>query len=109
VDGRESLSVDARESLIASGEAELSEAEIIEGGPRHWYLVAVTNRLGRYEQVTVTSQRQYQRIRRRQDILLLDRFHTIDDARAAVERLRVVYGEEVTSRLDGQPPKRLEE
>ena len=40
------------------------------------------------------------------DILLLDRFHTIADAREAEERLRVVYGEEVTSRLDGQAPKR---
>jgi hypothetical protein len=99
--------VDSREALLASNaEADLSEVETIDRGPRHWYLVAVTNRLGRYEQVSVTSQRQYQRIRRRPDILLLDRFQTIDDARAAVERLRVVYGEEVTSRLDGQPSKR---
>ncbi len=52
------------------------------------------------------SQRRYQRIRHRQDVLLLDRFHTTEDARAAEERLRVVYGEEVTSRLDGQAPKR---
>ena len=109
MDGRESLSVDARESLVTTVDAEFGEIEEIDRGPRHWYLVAVTNRLGRYEQVTVTSQRQYQRIRRRQDILLLDRFHTIDDARAAVERLRVVYGDEVTSRLDGQPPKRDED
>ena len=108
MDGRESLSVDAVEGLMTAVDGEYAEVEEIDRGPRHWYLVAVTNRLGRYEQVTVTSQRQYQRIRRRQDILLLDRFHTIDDARAAVERLRVVYGEEVTSRLDGQPPKRLE-
>ena len=69
-------------------------------------MVALVNRLGRYEQVSVISQRQYQRIRHRPDILLLDRFHTIADARAAEQRLRVVYGDEVTSRLDGQPAKR---
>jgi hypothetical protein len=104
--GIEEKSVDGRESLIATADAESSVAEEELSGPRQWYLVAVVNKLGRYEQVSVISQRQYQHIRNRPDILLLDRFHTIADAREAEERLRVVYGEEVTSRLDGQAPKR---
>lgn len=98
--------MDARESLITTVDAESSVTEEELRGPRQWYLVAVVNKLGRYEQVNVISQQQYQRIRNRSDILLLDRFHTIADAREAEERLRVVYGEEVTSRLDGQAPKR---
>lgn len=98
--------MDGRESLITAADADFSDADSIGRGPRQWYLVALINKLGRYEQVSVMSQRRYQRIRHRQDVLLLDRFHTIEDARAAEERLRVVYGEEVTSRLDGQAPKR---
>ncbi len=97
--------MDGRESLIESVDGDGIEEDYI-SGPRQWYLVALINRLGRYEHVNVISQQRYHRIRHRQDVLLLDRFHTIADARAAEERLRVVYGDEVTSRLDGQAPKR---
>ena len=98
--------VDSMETLSAADSGGCS-AEVIIRGARQWYLIALVNRLGRYEQVSVLSQRQYQRLRHRPDVLLLDRFHTIEDARVAVDRLRVVYGEEVTSRLDGQPSKRV--
>ena len=99
---------DWAELEIDEAALDLGLDDLANGALRDWYLIARIDTLGQYLWIGVVRKARYQVYKHREDVVILDRFGSIEDARAAQNRLYAVYGEEVTRRLDGQAPRQVE-